>query len=67
MVLTARDETRGKDAVAKLETEGLKPKFFKLDIESSAEREALRDWLKTNYGGLDVLIQNAGGLFDSVS
>ncbi|XP_014663163.1 PREDICTED: carbonyl reductase [NADPH] 1-like [Priapulus caudatus] len=58
--LTARDEKRGTDAVAELQREGLSPKFHLLDISDHASIERLRDFLKQQYGGLDVLVNNAG-------
>ncbi|CAH1780752.1 unnamed protein product [Owenia fusiformis] len=57
--LTARDETRGQEAVASLEKEGLKPKFHQLNIDDLASIQRLRDFLKSTYGGLDVLVNNA--------
>ena len=57
---SARDETRGREAVAKLESEGLHPKFHQLDIDDKASIERLRDFLSEKYGGLDVLVNNAG-------
>ena len=56
----ARDESRGKEAVAKLEGEGLHPKFHQLDIDDQTSIERLRDFLLEKYGGLDILVNNAG-------
>ncbi|KAJ7320562.1 hypothetical protein JRQ81_020073 [Phrynocephalus forsythii] len=61
--LTARDVEQGKAAVAKLQAEGLKPLFHQLDINDLQSIRALRDFLKGKYGGLDVLINNAGIAF----
>ena len=61
--LTSRNEERGKEAVAKLNQEGLEPKFHQLDIADQASVDRLRDHLKETYGGLDVLINNAGIAF----
>ena len=58
--LTARDDGRGREAVKLLEGEGLKPKYHQLDITSSTSIENLRAYLQDSYGGLDVLINNAG-------
>lgn len=57
--LSARDETRGKNAVEALEKEGLHPKFHLLDISSSESIKSLAAYLKEQYGGLDVLVNNA--------
>lgn len=56
----ARDETRGKKAVSDLEEEGLKPLYHQLDICNAESREKLAKFIKENYGGLDVLVNNAG-------
>lgn len=61
--LTSRDFTRGQKAVEDLEKEGLKPKYHQLDITDPSSIEKLRDFLKEKYGGLDVLINNAGIAF----
>jgi len=38
-------------------------KFHQLDIDKKESIVNLRDFLKENYGGLDVLINNAGIAF----
>ncbi|XP_033639673.1 carbonyl reductase [NADPH] 1-like [Asterias rubens] len=65
--LTSRNEERGKEAVAKLNKEGLKPQFHQLDIDDRTSVERLRDYLKKTYGGLDILINNAGIAFKASS
>ena len=57
--LTSRDESRGIAAVQELKILGLEPKYHQLDIEDEASVLKLRDFLKANYGGLDVLVNNA--------
>ncbi|MEQ8267418.1 MAG: SDR family NAD(P)-dependent oxidoreductase [Parvibaculum sp.] len=57
--LTARDETKGRAAVAQLVAEGLTPKFEQLDIAEPASIEALAAEMKKRHGGIDILIQNA--------
>ena len=49
--------------MSKLNQEGLEPKFHQLDIGDQASVDRLRDHLKETYGGLDVLINNAGIAF----
>jgi carbonyl reductase 1 len=61
--LTARDEGRGKEAIAELEKEGLHPKFHQLDIEDTKSVENLKQFLQKTYGGLDILVNNAGFAF----
>ncbi|CAO2632424.1 Carbonyl reductase [NADPH] 3 [Lemmus lemmus] len=65
VVLTARDEARGKAAVKQLQAEGLSPRFHQLDIDDLQSIRALRDFLLKEYGGLDVLVNNAGIAFKS--
>jgi len=61
--LTARNESLGKAAVAELEKEGLHPKFHQLDIEDVQSVARLAEFLKKTYGGLDLLVNNAGIAF----
>ncbi|XP_051006233.1 carbonyl reductase [NADPH] 1-like isoform X2 [Acomys russatus] len=63
VVLTARDEARGRAAVQQLQAEGLSPRFHQLDINDLQSIRALRDFLRREYGGLDVLVNNAGIAF----
>ncbi|XP_063080535.1 carbonyl reductase [NADPH] 1 [Cavia porcellus] len=63
VVLTARDEARGRAAVQQLQAEGLSPRFHQLDIDDLQSIRALRDFLRKEYGGLDVLVNNAGIAF----
>ncbi|XP_075053327.1 carbonyl reductase [NADPH] 1-like [Mixophyes fleayi] len=61
--LTARDPKLGEEAIKGLKDEGLSPLFHQLDINELCSIQALRDFLKEKYGGLDVLINNAGIAF----
>uniref|UniRef100_A0A8C3VUI4 Carbonyl reductase (NADPH) n=1 Tax=Catagonus wagneri TaxID=51154 RepID=A0A8C3VUI4_9CETA len=65
-VLTARDVARGQAAVQQLQAEGLSPRFHQLDINDLESIRALRDFLSKEYGGLDVLVNNAGIAFKVV-
>jgi len=67
VLLTARDEGRGKAAVTELQKEGLNPRFHQLDICDSGSIACLRDFLKETYGGLDVLVNNAGIAYKGAS
>ena len=61
--LTARNAERGEAAVEELKKEGLAPRFHQLDINDRSSIERLRDFLQQNYGGIDVLVNNAGIAF----
>ncbi|CAK6442087.1 unnamed protein product [Pipistrellus nathusii] len=63
VVLTARDAARGRAAVQQLQAEGLSPRFHPLDIDDLQSIRALRDFLRQEYGGLNVLVNNAGIAF----
>eukprot|EP00090_Calanus_glacialis_P001768 TRINITY_DN11303_c0_g1_i3.p1 TRINITY_DN11303_c0_g1~~TRINITY_DN11303_c0_g1_i3.p1 ORF type:complete len:289 (+),score=68.66 TRINITY_DN11303_c0_g1_i3:69-935(+) len=65
--LTARDEARGLAAVESLKNEGLNPKFHLLDLGNEATIVKLRDFMKENYGGIDVLVNNAGMAFKNAA
>ncbi|XP_036870544.2 carbonyl reductase [NADPH] 1-like, partial [Manis javanica] len=59
VVLTALDAAQGHAAVQQLQTEGLSPRFHLLDICNPQSIRALPDFLLKEYGGLDVLVNNA--------
>ncbi|XP_073524484.1 carbonyl reductase [NADPH] 1-like [Phyllobates terribilis] len=61
--LTARNPELGEEAVKTLKNEGLSLFFHQLDITDVTGIRALRHFLMEKYGGLDVLIYNAGIAF----
>nr|XP_033806231.1 carbonyl reductase [NADPH] 1-like [Geotrypetes seraphini] len=61
--LTARDPKLGEAAVKELKGEGLTAFFHQLDITDLQSIRRLRDFLEKKYGGIDVLINNAGIAF----
>lgn len=65
--LTARDVTRGLNAVSELEKQNLKPKFHQLDINDDESVMKFRDYVKNTYGGLDILINNAAIAFKNAA
>ncbi|XP_024160844.1 (+)-neomenthol dehydrogenase [Rosa chinensis] len=62
VVLTARDEKRGLEAVEKLHESGLSGQvvFHQLDVADPASIASLAQFIKTQFGKLDILVNNAG-------
>ena len=60
VVLTARDERKGRIAAAQLAGQGLPVEFHALDIEDRHSIQRLRAFLQARHGRIDVLINNAG-------
>lgn len=54
---------RGQEAVTSLAAEGLKPTFHQLDIDDPNSIIAAAVYFKEKYGGVDVLVNNAGIAF----
>ena len=65
--LTGRSEERCKEAVTKLQKEGFSPKCHTLDLDNQSTITKFRDFIKENYGGIDVLVNNAGIAYKAAS
>lgn len=61
--LTSRNVDLGLAAVQELKKEGIEVQYHQLDITDNASIEKLACHLKEKYGGLDILINNAGIAF----
>lgn len=61
VILTARDEKRGIEAVEKLRKHGLSELvvFHQLDVADPASIASLADFIKSQFGQLDILVNNA--------
>src|SRR6266542_4745378 len=57
--LTARDEGRGAEAVAALRARGLTPRLARLDVCDAVSVAQLAARLRTEHGGVDLVISNA--------
>jgi NAD(P)-dependent dehydrogenase (short-subunit alcohol dehydrogenase family) len=58
VVLTARDEKKGNEALEKLKDYGLSDNviFHQLDVADSASISSLADFINTKFGKLDILV-----------
>lgn len=65
VILTSRDEAKGKAAAEKLQASGLNVSCHPLDVADSQSIERLAQFIKSEFGRLDILVNNAGVLLDS--
>ena len=64
VLLGARNETEGKKAEAALREASLDVTFVKLDISNPADIDNVRKYIESEYGVLDILINNAAVFLD---
>ena len=64
IILTSRNKTKGLVACQRLKEEGLDIAFHQLDVTDISSIQTLSDFLKKEYGRLDVLVNNAGVVLD---
>ncbi|XP_049351849.1 uncharacterized protein LOC125816305 [Solanum verrucosum] len=62
VILGARDEKRGIEALEKLKGFGLAENvvFHQLDVVDKSSIDSLAEFIKTKFGRLDILVNNAG-------
>jgi short-subunit dehydrogenase len=60
VVIGARDIAKGQTAANTLQAEGLDAHAVKIDVTSAEDIAALPAFFATKFGGLDILINNAG-------
>jgi NAD(P)-dependent dehydrogenase (short-subunit alcohol dehydrogenase family) len=64
VVLTSRDESKGRAAVKALRAAGLDVDYRQLDVTSERSVRLLADYLAETYSRCDVLVNNAGVMAD---
>jgi len=64
VALGARDAAKATDAAGKLKAEGLDAHAVKIDVTNEDDVAALPAILESNFGRLDILINNAGVMLD---
>ena len=65
VVLTSRDESKGKAALDGLGKSDQELCFHQLDVTNDDSVKTLAAYLKTEFGRLDVLVNNAGIVFEN--
>ena len=64
VLLGARDEEKGKNAEAELVKASLDVTFVKLDVSNTNDILSVTEFITTQFGKLDILINNAGAFLD---
>ncbi|BAY19411.1 short-chain dehydrogenase/reductase SDR [Anabaenopsis circularis NIES-21] len=67
VILTSRDEDKGKAAAQKLQAEGLDVIAYTLDVTSDESSQNLAEFIDQQFGKLDALVNNAGIYIDDQS
>ncbi|KAK9067498.1 hypothetical protein SSX86_014828 [Deinandra increscens subsp. villosa] len=67
VILTSRDTVAGEEATKTLVEGGLKVVFHQLDIVDHDSIDLFYTWVKEKYGGIDILINNAGVSYNTGS
>ena len=64
--LIARNVDYGKKAIEELQKLGLEAKYHQLDIQNLESINKFAAYINENYGGIDVLVNNAAILVDVI-
>jgi NAD(P)-dependent dehydrogenase (short-subunit alcohol dehydrogenase family) len=64
VILTSRDRHKGVLAVEQLQQEGYGVEFYQLDVTDPESVDDIKNWVQSEYGQLDVLVNNAGVYLD---
>lgn len=65
VILGSRDDTKGREAAREVSGDGLTIIPCQLDVTDLESIEQVRSHVATDYGRLDVLVNNAATLYDS--
>ncbi|KAL8167089.1 hypothetical protein V2J09_008588 [Rumex salicifolius] len=67
VILTSRDTNVGLEAAKVLQEADLNVNFHQLDIVDPSSVQEFSDWIQQTYGGIDVLVNNAGVNYNMAS
>lgn len=65
VILTSRNSLKGQEAARKLEGTGTGIAFHQLDVDNPDSIAALKEFVETEFGRLDVLVNNAAIHYDT--
>ena len=60
VILTSRDPAKGKAVAERLQTEGLSVSYHPLDVTDPASAQKLSQFIRDQFGHLEILVNNAG-------
>ena len=64
VILTARDEAKGRAACKELQAKGLDVAFRQFDVTDHRSITKLTEYIQNEFGGIDILVNNAGIFID---
>ena len=67
VVIGSRELARGEAAARRLQEQGIDARAVKLDVTSGEDARAVAAWIEGEFGRLDVLVNNAGIMYRSLS
>ncbi len=67
VLMTGRDEAKGREAAHTLASQGLDVLYYPLDVTSAESVGAAARFAEVEFGGVDVLVNNAGVMLDGRS
>lgn len=60
IILGARNEKNGNEAITQLKAEGIEAEFLQLDVDIASQVQQAFEFINNKYGKLDILVNNAG-------
>lgn len=60
VIIAARHEDRGQNAADSLKAKGYSIFFHQLDVTDDESIQTFADWIRRDFGGINILVNNAG-------